>query len=294
MIVVSEPFGVMSSGTLDVCEKYYGTRNIYELFGVEKTVSEQEIKKAYYRLSLQVHPDRVPESDKKEATEKFKILSKLYNVLSDKDSRAIYDERGIVDDGDDASTNWVARWQQFFKPITKEDIDNYKQNYIGSETELYDIKRAYTNGKGCKNYMMQTVPFMTCEDEPRIAEIVQKMIDEKEVPEFAIFTKEPKAKRDRRHKKYAREAKEAAEIVQQQELASLEKQIILKRKSAFSSLIESLEAKYGNNEDETDEFEVPTKKRKTQKAKRDVSAGRATSKAAKGKPVTRKGGRASK
>ncbi|XP_035912283.1 J domain-containing protein CG6693-like [Anopheles stephensi] len=258
------------SGTLDVCEKYYGTRNIYELFGVEKNASVQEIKKAYYRLSLQTHPDRVPEGDKKEATEKFKMLSKLYTILSDKDSRAIYDERGVVDDDDDARTNWMDRWQQFFKPLTTEDIQNYQASYTGSETERNDIKRAYLGKKGCINYMMQTVPFMTCEDEPRIAKIVQEMIDQKEVPEYAIFTKEPKEKRKRRHGKYAREAKLAKEIVRQQEsTASLEQQIALKRKSAFSSLIESLEAKYGSGKDEADDLfeldEEPPKKRKMQR-----------------------------
>ncbi|XP_053673942.1 J domain-containing protein CG6693 [Anopheles nili] len=269
----------MPSGTLDVCEKYYGTRNIYELFGVEKSASEQEIKKAYYRLSLQTHPDRVPDSDKKEATEKFKILSKLYSVLSNKDSRAIYDERGIVDDLDDTTTNWMARWQQFFKPITTEDIDNYKKQFIGSETERNDIKRAYVSGKGCKNYMMQTVPFMTCEDEPRIADIVQEMIDSKEVPEYAIFTKEPKAKRDRRHKKYAREAKLASEMKQHQEdLSALQQQIAVKRRSAFSSLIDSLESKYCNNDDENEElFELgtPPKTRKTTR-KQEARSGRAS------------------
>ncbi|XP_053663038.1 J domain-containing protein CG6693 [Anopheles marshallii] len=289
------------SGTLDVCEKYYGTRNIYELFSVEKNASVQEIKKAYYRLSLQTHPDRVPESDKKEATEKFKVLSKLYNILSDKDSRAIYDERGVVDDDDDASTNWMDMWQQFFKPLTTEDIQNYQKSYIGSETERTDIKRAYLGGKGCINFMMQTVPFMTCEDEPRIAEIVQEMIDQKEVPEYAIFTKEPKDKRNRRHKKYAREAKIAKEVKQQQEsTASLEQQIALKRKSAFSSLIDSLEAKYGNGKDEADDLfeldEEPPKKRKTQPRKRDESAGRSTksTKATKKKQAVGRKNRSSK
>uniref|UniRef100_A0A182P0K4 J domain-containing protein n=1 Tax=Anopheles epiroticus TaxID=199890 RepID=A0A182P0K4_9DIPT len=260
--------------TLEVCEKYYGTKNIYELFGVNKSASDQEIKKAYYRLSLQTHPDRVPEGDKKEATEKFKVLSKLYNILSNKDSRAIYDERGIVDDDDNASTNWLARWQQFFKPLTTEDIDNYQKSYVGSETERNDIKRAYLRGKGCKNMMMSYVPFMKCEDEPRIAEIVQEMIDSNEVPEYKIFTNEPEAKRKKRHRKYALEAMEASQMKQKmQDTASLEQQIALKREHAFTSLIESLEAKYGNNEDDTDDLyeideeESPRKRKPTSSRK---------------------------
>lgn len=42
-----------------------------------------------------------------------------------------------------------------------------------SELEKTDIKKAYLNGKGCINYMMNSVPFMAVEDEPRIMEIVK-------------------------------------------------------------------------------------------------------------------------
>lgn len=45
--------------------------------------------------------------------------------------------------------------------------------FAGSETEERDIRKAYLAGKGCINYMMDSVPFMTVEDEPRISGIVQ-------------------------------------------------------------------------------------------------------------------------
>ena len=45
-------------------------------------------------MSLKVHPDRVSESEKEEATLKFQTLGKLYSILSDKDKKAIYDESG--------------------------------------------------------------------------------------------------------------------------------------------------------------------------------------------------------
>lgn len=51
------------------------------------------VKKAYYKVALRVHPDRVPEEEKEEATEKFKILAKLNEVLSDKNKKALYDEQ---------------------------------------------------------------------------------------------------------------------------------------------------------------------------------------------------------
>lgn len=61
----------------------------YEVLGVEKDVSPEELKKVYRKLSLQYHPDRNP--DNKEAEEKFKQIAEAYDVLSDKDKRQKYD-----------------------------------------------------------------------------------------------------------------------------------------------------------------------------------------------------------
>lgn len=89
------------------------------------------VKKAYYRLSLQIHPDRVAESEKEEATEKFKVLTKINAVLTDAGTKALYDEQGIIDDDGDTDCNWLKLWREFFKPITTTDIENFHQKYIG-------------------------------------------------------------------------------------------------------------------------------------------------------------------
>lgn len=52
------------------------------------------MKKAYYKLSLKVHPDKVADAEKEEATEKFQLLSKLYQIISDDKKRKIYDKTG--------------------------------------------------------------------------------------------------------------------------------------------------------------------------------------------------------
>lgn len=49
-------------------------------------------------MSLALHPDRVPACDKKHSTQKFQLLSKLYSVLSNRDSRQLYDEKGVITD----------------------------------------------------------------------------------------------------------------------------------------------------------------------------------------------------
>lgn len=82
-------------------------------------------------MSLQIHPDRVAESEKEEATEKFKVLTKINSVLIDTEKKALYDEQGIIDDDLDSDCNWQKMWREFFKPITTTDIENFKQTYIG-------------------------------------------------------------------------------------------------------------------------------------------------------------------
>lgn len=69
-------------------------RDYYEILGVKKNASLDDIKKAYRSLALQYHPDRVPADKKKEAEEKFKEISEAYAVLSDSQKRALYDQYG--------------------------------------------------------------------------------------------------------------------------------------------------------------------------------------------------------
>lgn len=67
-------------------------RDYYEVLGVAKTASADEIKKSYRKLAMQYHPDRNP--DNKEAAEKFKEICEAYEVLSDTDKRHRYDQYG--------------------------------------------------------------------------------------------------------------------------------------------------------------------------------------------------------
>ncbi|MCX5698687.1 MAG: molecular chaperone DnaJ [Candidatus Omnitrophica bacterium] len=68
--------------------------NYYEILGVSKTASLDEIKKAYREMALKFHPDRVPAEEKKAAEEKFKGISEAYAVLSDSPKRDLYDQYG--------------------------------------------------------------------------------------------------------------------------------------------------------------------------------------------------------
>lgn len=67
-------------------------RDYYEVLGVEKGATADDIKKAYRKLAMKYHPDRNP--DDKAAEEKFKEANEAYEVLSDEDKRAAYDRHG--------------------------------------------------------------------------------------------------------------------------------------------------------------------------------------------------------
>ena len=69
-------------------------RDYYEVLGVEKNASEGEIKKAYRKLAMKYHPDQNPGD--KSAEEKFKEINEAYEVLSDADKKARYDQFGFA------------------------------------------------------------------------------------------------------------------------------------------------------------------------------------------------------
>ncbi|HMJ47552.1 MAG TPA: DnaJ domain-containing protein, partial [Ferruginibacter sp.] len=67
-------------------------RDFYDILGVSKSASADEIKKAYRKVAMQHHPDRNPGD--KSAEDKFKEAAEAYEVLNDSDKKAQYDRFG--------------------------------------------------------------------------------------------------------------------------------------------------------------------------------------------------------
>ena len=74
-------------------EKLPADASYYDLLGVPRSATEQEINKAYKKLAVKFHPDKNP-GDKELAEENFKKVCEAYEVLSNKEKRQTYDQFG--------------------------------------------------------------------------------------------------------------------------------------------------------------------------------------------------------
>lgn len=79
------------------------SKNYYEILGIPKTATDDEIKKAYRQLALKYHPDKNKSS---EAEEKFKLVAEAYEILSNKEKRAAYDKYGNANIQDGGFSNF--------------------------------------------------------------------------------------------------------------------------------------------------------------------------------------------
>ncbi|MDZ4716639.1 MAG: molecular chaperone DnaJ [Cytophagales bacterium] len=87
-------------------------RDFYEILGIAKSASPEEIKKAYRKVAIQFHPDKNP--DNKEAEEKFKEAAEAYEVLSNVDKRAQYDRFGHARSGNAGSGGHTMNMEDIF------------------------------------------------------------------------------------------------------------------------------------------------------------------------------------
>lgn len=82
-------------------------RDYYEVLGVSKDATDQDIKSSFRKLSRKWHPDMQSsktDAEKKDAEEKFKEIAEAYEVLSDKSKRANYDKFGFEDQNNFSSS----------------------------------------------------------------------------------------------------------------------------------------------------------------------------------------------
>ena len=117
-------------------------KDYYKILGVEKSASEDEIKKAYRKLAHQHHPDKSGGDEKK-----FKEINEAYQVLSDQEKRGRYDRFGSAFEGGSGFGGFPGGFNVDFDPSNMEDLSN-----IGDIFDVFfeglGIKRRKTYQRG--------------------------------------------------------------------------------------------------------------------------------------------------
>src|SRR5690554_889328 len=76
--------------------------DLYEVLGIARTATDEEIRRAYRKKALKFHPDKCPGDE--HAAERFQALSMVHSILSDATKRQLYDNTGDIDSSDMSST----------------------------------------------------------------------------------------------------------------------------------------------------------------------------------------------
>lgn len=142
------------------------------------------VKANYYRLARIYHPDRVDETQKVAANEKFAALYLAYSILADPEKKKAYDA------GDSnflsTKTTIAGKWEQYIRTVEVADIESARSKYQGSVAEQNDVMREIVNGNGSMTHLFNTIPFMRFEDERRMIEMVKEFINSGKISKIAI------------------------------------------------------------------------------------------------------------
>ncbi|XP_029933248.1 dnaJ homolog subfamily C member 9-like [Myripristis murdjan] len=238
-------------GLLQDLLSLFGSSDLYEVLGVGVAASEAQVRRAYYRNSLKVHPDRAPGDP--HATAKFQALGRVYSVLSDPQQRAAYDEQGVVDEEAEPLSperNWDDYLRMMFPKITLRGIQDFERAYQGSAEERADLLRLYRDCAGDLSCILEGALCCTAQDEPRVTHILQEAVLSGELPALRAFTEESSRRRAARKRKADRERAECEQMKAELGLkdddgltATIQRRNA-SRAADFSSLLGNLEQKY--------------------------------------------------
>ena len=249
--------------------------NLYSLLGIEKTATNAEIKKAYRRLVFVYHPDK--NKTDPDAGSKFANITRAYKILSNPDSRRIYDETGDYDDEDEGKINIAETLNYFRKIYSPKDIESFHDKYINSKDEEEDLINFYNSNGGDIKKILEWIPYSTNDDVQRYIKIYEKLFKKKTLTKTKKFD-ETKNKVELL-KEDAEEAKQA-----EKEMDNLTKAIIgNKRKRNFSNYLDNLKERYAKDEEDDGEIDdaefekiknTMDKKKKTKSKSKSKSKGK--------------------
>lgn len=191
----------MSAATI-LAEAYGESANLYtDVLNVSSDATPSQLRKAYYKLCLKYHPDKLSPNltnDQKElAKKKFQAISLAYTILSDEEKRKEYDETGdLYDDDEDLSSRkegmkqWTDYFDAVFPKVTTADIDAFEVKYKCSDEEEKDVLKYYAQFKGDLNKMVECVMLSSDADKERwVKDYINPAIENGDVEDYKDMIK---------------------------------------------------------------------------------------------------------
>jgi DnaJ family protein C protein 9 len=241
------------------------SKSIYDVLGVEIGATQAEIRKAYHRMALKLHPDKQASRGEEavaEAKSQFQTLQKIFSILSDPEKRKVYDETGSMEDSEDLCGEKFDQLYKYyrtvFRKVTQDDISAFEESYRGSAEEEKDLVSFFGRFEGD---MARVFAWLCCSrpkvDSHRFMQVLDEKVRSEEVKAYSKYKKwakkvaskpapkdplAPKPKAIKKKKNVKKKKSEGAGGMN-----SLILQIQSKQKGRMDDLFANLEEKYGKN-----------------------------------------------
>lgn len=237
----------------------------YNVLQVDKDATPLAIKKAYKKLSLKYHPDKIQQQSLDEDNTLFPQIQFAYSILSDPAKRNRYDTTGslgLLGEDPDDIFNWKEYFELTTEKITIDMIEEDRAKYQGSEEEKEDILHNFVYYEGDFLRLFEVIPHLEFDEteESRVFDIVDAAVELDEITvdknirkTWDKYKKSRKTKVKQMLKKLAKEAKQAEEMSKKISKKPIKNEgdlaTLIKRKNAgkLDDLISSLESKYGKS-----------------------------------------------
>lgn len=227
----------------------------YATLQVDPGATPLEIKKAYKKLSLKYHPDKITQTKAETAKDQFPQIQFAYSILSDPVKRKRYDTTGLLEETSEDFA-WKEYFDQTTEKITIDMIEEDRAKYQNLEEERLDILSNFAYYDGDLLKLFEVIPHLEFDErlEGRVFEMIETgfqegALEDQHLKLWEKYKKLRKTKVKQMLKKLAKEAKQAEEM--SKKLKSKPKtegdlRALIRKKNAGSldNLISNLEAKY--------------------------------------------------
>lgn len=265
----------MESHVAELLKSTFGHSNPYDVLGISKSAGSNEINRAYKVLALKYHPGIQTTflisfnlfhsfADRKDGNiSKFQALSAAHSVLADENKRKVFDSTGELE-SETISDSWYDYFRSIFPAISGRDIDAFAATYQGSEEEISDVVKAFSDHKGDLSKIMECVILAEDGDELRICQIIDAAIAKGGIVATSKYTKQRQKLASGKGIKKRKSSNLVDDTSSQDDLA----QMMMTAQARRSSKMADIFAKYGDTgPDISDEAFAAAQSRITGKGK---------------------------